>query len=58
MKLQTVVVSSLEQLENSGIIDEMRVFFHDQEMRAKSNQEETIPLRNRTGALLPASQCV
>jgi len=43
MKLQTVVVSSLEQLENSGIIDEMRVFFHDQEMRAKSTRKKPCP---------------
>jgi CHAD domain-containing protein len=43
IKLQTVVVSSLEKLENSGIIDDMRVFFHDQEIRAKSTRKKPSP---------------
>ena len=43
LKLQTAVVSSLENLENSGVIDEMRVFFHNQEMRAKSTRKKPSP---------------
>ena len=39
-KLQTAVVLSLEKLENSGVIDEMRVFFHNQEIRAKSTRRK------------------
>jgi CHAD domain-containing protein len=33
-KLQTAVVSALEKLERSGIIDDMRKFFTDQKLRA------------------------
>jgi CHAD domain-containing protein len=33
-KLQTVVVSSLEKLESSGVIDEMRGVFHEHEIQA------------------------
>ncbi len=40
LKLQTAVVSSLEKLEKSGVIDEMLVFLHDQEMRAKSRRKK------------------
>jgi CHAD domain-containing protein len=44
LKLQKTVVSSIEMLEKSGIIDEMQVFFHDQEMRAKSTRKKPSPL--------------
>jgi CHAD domain-containing protein len=42
-KLQTAVVSSLENLEKSGVIDEMQVFFHNQEIRAKSTRKKPSP---------------
>ena len=42
-KLQTAVVSSLENLEKSGVIDEMQVFFHNQEIRAKSTRRKPSP---------------
>ena len=42
-KLQTVVVSSLEKLENSGVIDEMRIFFHDMEIRATRTRKKPSP---------------
>jgi CHAD domain-containing protein len=43
LKLQTVVVFSLEKLENSGVIDDMRVFFQGQEIRAKSTRKKPSP---------------
>ena len=43
LKLQTAVVSSLDNLENSGIIDEMKVFFNSQTMRAKSTRKRPSP---------------
>ncbi len=43
LKLQKAVVSSLDKLEKSGVIDEMRVFFHNQEMRAKSTRKKPSP---------------
>jgi CHAD domain-containing protein len=43
LKLQTAVVSSLDKLENSGVIDEMRIFFHNQEIRAKSTRKKPSP---------------
>ena len=42
-KLQSAVVSSLEKLENSGVIDDIRIFFHGQEMRAKSTRKRPSP---------------
>ena len=39
LKLQTVVVSSIDKLENSGVIDEMRIFFHNQDIQAKSTRK-------------------
>jgi CHAD domain-containing protein len=42
-KLQTVVVSSLKKLENSGVIDDMRIFFNGQTMRAKSTRKKPSP---------------
>jgi CHAD domain-containing protein len=43
LKLQTAVVSSLEKLEKSSVIDEIRVFLHNQEMRAKSTRKKPSP---------------
>ena len=43
LRLQTAVVSSLEKLEKSSVIDEMRVFLHNQEMRAKSTRKRPSP---------------
>ena len=56
LKLQKTVVTSIEMLEKSGIIDEMQVFFHDQEMRAKNTRKETIPPWNCTGGCFPHRQ--
>jgi CHAD domain-containing protein len=42
-KLQTVVVSSLEKLESSGVIDEMRVFFHEHEIQATTTRKKPSP---------------
>jgi hypothetical protein len=36
-------VSSLEKLENSGVIDDMRIFFNGQTMRAKSTRKKPSP---------------
>jgi CHAD domain-containing protein len=43
LKLQTAVFSSLDKLENSGIIDEMKVFFNSQEMRVKGSRKRNSP---------------
>jgi CHAD domain-containing protein len=43
LKLQTAVVLSLEKLEKSGVIDEMRIFFHNQEIRAKNVRKKPSP---------------
>ncbi|MDD1688223.1 MAG: CHAD domain-containing protein, partial [Methanoregula sp.] len=43
LKLQTAVVLSLEKLEKSGVIDEMRIFFHNQEIRAKNTRKKPSP---------------
>ena len=42
-KLQTAVVSALEKLENSGIIDEMRTFFINQIKGAKRTRKKSPP---------------
>lgn len=42
-KLQTAVVSALEKLENSGTIDDMRIFFVDQKNRAQSTRKKPSP---------------
>jgi CHAD domain-containing protein len=42
-KLQTAVVSTLEKLENSGVINDMRIFFNGQAMRAKSTRKKPSP---------------
>jgi CHAD domain-containing protein len=42
-KLQKVVVTSLDKLENSGVIDEMRIFFHNQNIQAKSKRKRPLP---------------
>jgi len=42
-KLQTAVVSTLEKLENSGVIDDMRIFFNSQTMLAKSSRKRPSP---------------
>jgi CHAD domain-containing protein len=43
LKLQTAVMSSLEKLEKSGVIDEMRIFLDNQEMRAKNTRKKPSP---------------
>jgi CHAD domain-containing protein len=43
IKLQIAVVSSLDKLENSRVIDEMRIFFHNQETQAKSTRKKPSP---------------
>ena len=43
LKLQTAVIISLDKLEKSGVIDEMLVFFHNQEVRAKSSRKRPSP---------------
>jgi CHAD domain-containing protein len=42
-KLQTAVVSDLEKLETSGIIDEMRTFFHTQIKGVKRTRNKSPP---------------
>lgn len=42
-KLQTAVVSDLEKLETSGIIDEMRTFFHSQTKGVKRTRNKSPP---------------
>jgi len=43
LKLQNAVVSSLDNLEKSGIINQMQVFFHDQEILVKSSRKKDYP---------------
>jgi len=40
-KLQTAVISALEKLETSGIIDDMRIFLNGQTVRAKGNRKKS-----------------
>ena len=42
-KLQATVVSSLEKLQKSGIIDDMRIFFNSQTILAKSKRKKSSP---------------
>ncbi len=42
-KLQTAVVSALEKLENSGVINDMRIFFGDQKEKARSTRKKPSP---------------
>ncbi len=42
-KLQTAVVSILEKLENSGVIEDMRGWFSDQTLQAKSTRKKPSP---------------
>jgi CHAD domain-containing protein len=43
LKLQTAVISALKKLENSGIIDDMRIFFGDQIQRAQRTRKKPFP---------------
>ena len=43
VKLQAAVVSALEKLEASGIIDEMRTFFHSQTQGVKRSRKKSPP---------------
>ncbi len=43
VKLQTAVVSALEKLENSGVINDMRIFFGDQKEKARSIRKKPSP---------------
>lgn len=43
LKLQTAVVSALENLENSGIIDDMRIFFSYQNKMAQRTRKKPSP---------------
>jgi CHAD domain-containing protein len=43
IKLQTAVVSALEKLENSGVINDMRIFFGNQKEKARSIRKKPSP---------------
>ena len=43
LKLQTAVISALEKLENSGVIDDMRIFFTSQIVQVKSTRKKSSP---------------
>ena len=43
LKLQTVVISALEKLEKSGVIDDMRIFFTSQTVQVKSTRKKSSP---------------
>jgi CHAD domain-containing protein len=42
-KLQTAVISALEKLENSGVINDMGIFFDDQKEKARSIRKKPSP---------------
>lgn len=43
LKLQTAVISALEKLEKSGVIDDMRIFFTSQTVQVKSTRKKSSP---------------